>query len=201
MAPFVIIVHMKKEIVIATTNTGKLKEFAHYLEGQFSLLGLKDIGFDQEIIEDGHSFAENALIKARAIAAFSGKAVLADDSGLEVLALEGAPGIYSARYAGPGCTDADNVQKLLTELDSVKDRSARFYCALAFIDESGHESVFGGEVRGRIRNSCAGEQGFGYDPIFEALGQERTFAEMTTAEKKALSHRGEALRKFVAFLG
>lgn len=191
---------MKEKLVIATSNQGKLKEFAHYLSDHFELLSLKDLGFDAEIVEDGLSFAENALIKARAIHQFSGLAVLADDSGLEVKYLQGAPGIYSARYAGLGATDALNNAKLLNELQNVQDRSARFYCALAFIDAQGSERLFDGEVRGLIRTLAVGEQGFGYDPLFEPEGEQRTFAEMSLSEKKSMSHRGNALEKMVSEL-
>lgn len=191
---------MKNKLLIATTNQGKLKEFEHYLSEYFELLSLNDVDFKSEIIEDGSTFADNALIKARTLFQHCGIAVLSDDSGLEVLALGGAPGIYSARYAGPGLGDAANNAKLLQELEPFADRSARFYCALAYVDSDGQEFVFEGEVRGEIRKQASGAQGFGYDPLFAPLGDGRTFAEMTTAEKKSMSHRGEALKKFVEFL-
>lgn len=191
---------MKSKLLIATTNVGKLKEFEHYLSDHFELLSLKDVDFETEIIEDGSTFAENALIKARALYQHSNLAVLSDDSGLEVSALGGAPGIYSARYAGEGLGDAANNAKLLYELNSSEDRSARFYCALAYVNAQGQEYVFEGEVPGAILAEPRGAQGFGYDPLFVPQGHDRSFAEMSTSEKKSMSHRGEALKKFVKFL-
>lgn len=191
---------MKNKLIIATTNQGKVKEFAHYLNEDFNLLTLKDINFTDEIIEDGSTFHENALIKARAIYHQIKLPVLADDSGLEVEVLAGAPGVYSARYAGTGATDSANMDLLLSNLRDHSNRSARFFCALVYIDLNGNEFVFEGEIKGSIRANKIGSNGFGYDPLFVPQNHERSFAEMSLEEKKSMSHRGEALKKFVDYL-
>lgn len=196
-----------KTLVVATGNKGKLADFRENLgfEG-FEYKTLKDIGFDSEIEEDALTFAGNAVIKVRAVARFlhqKGEAawVLADDSGLEVFALGGAPGVFSARYCGRHGSDLDNNALLLKNLETASDRSARYVCALALLHSSDPEAeplIFEGECRGEILKAPVGEKGFGYDPLFRPLGMDLTFAQMDFSEKKSFSHRGNALRKLAA---
>jgi len=154
-----------------------------------------------EVVEDASDFVGNARLKAVALAEATGSVALADDSGLVVDALGGAPGVRSARYAGEGAGDVDNVERLLAELSGVADRSARFVCVLVLRSPDGAELVVDGRVEGRIAVSPAGDAGFGYDPVFvPAEGDDRSFAEMDPAEKSAISHRGRALRALVAAL-
>ena len=188
-------------LYIATTNQHKLKEFSQLLEpGGFELKGIGELQIG-EIIEDGNSFTENALIKARTVFIHSEKPTLADDSGLEVKALDGAPGIYSARYAqAESAIDAANRQKLLTELANVPEgqRQARFRCALAYCAD-GVEKVFEGKLDGRIDLRERGDGGFGYDPIFIADGYNKTLAEISQDEKNSISHRSMALNKLLKY--
>jgi XTP/dITP diphosphohydrolase len=156
--------------------------------------------------EDGDSFAANALIKARAARAATGGVVIADDSGIEAEALGGAPGIYSARYAGEGASDEVNLEKLLRDVAAAGGgRRAAYYCALALIDEQGKEHVFEARCEGRLLERGRGEGGFGYDPAFvpDETGPEdhRTYSELSDAEKHAISHRGKAVRLLAAHLG
>jgi len=158
---------MIDEIVLATGNKGKIREFSGLLEGVFGrIISLNDLESPPEVVEDGATFRENALKKARAIAAYSGKPALADDSGLAVDALGGSPGVYSARYAGEGATDRDNIAKLLTELGGVENRSASFVCVLALVYPDGKEITAEGTCEGVILTEPRGEGGFGYDPVF-----------------------------------
>ena len=173
---------------------------------------LKDLGvrvrslgeFDgaPEVVEDGSTYEENALKKARSAAAFTGKPSLADDTGLEVEALDGRPGIHAARFAGEQCSFQDNITKLLTLLKGVprERRGARFVCVLAFVAPDGREELVHGELEGRITEAPAGIGGFGYDPVFVPDGNTRTFAEMTLEEKNKISHRKKAADKLVSFL-
>jgi XTP/dITP diphosphohydrolase len=192
--------------LLATTNTGKLRELKRILNDA----GLNVVGLDQlqsyeasetVDVETGSTFAENALLKARHYHRLSGLVTIADDSGLEVDALGGAPGIYSARYAGPEASDRDRVEKLLGELSAMgpSERGARFVCAAALVWETG-ERVFEDEARGRLLTGARGEGGFGYDPIFyyEPLG--KTFAELTEEEKAIVGHRGRAFRHLTRWL-
>ncbi len=167
-----------------------------------SLSTLADFPDCPEVEEDGLTFEENAVKKAVSVARWTGRTALADDSGLEVHALGGAPGVRSARYAGPGGSDAKNVEKLLHEMRSFHDpdRGARFVCCLALARPDGAAETFRGHAEGRIGTEPRGTGGFGYDPVFYPEGHSRTFAEMTGEEKDALSHRGEALRKLGAHL-
>jgi XTP/dITP diphosphohydrolase len=156
--------------------------------------------------EDGDSFEANALIKARAAREASGEMVIADDSGIEAADLDGAPGIYSARYAGEGASDEVNIDKLLREVDAAGgDRRAAYVCALALIDEDGSEHVFEARCEGRLLAERRGSGGFGYDPAFvpddTGPDDERTYAELSAAEKHAISHRGRAARMLAAHLG
>lgn len=185
-------------VVLATGNKGKLRELAAMLDGfgieLKSLADFPDIG---EIVEDGDTFEANALIKAKAVCDATGLPAIADDSGLAVDALNGAPGVYSARYSGDGATDATNNIKLLKELDCTPDaeRTARFVCALAAMAPNGHSLVVRGEWEGQILREPRGENGFGYDPLFFLPRLGKSSAELPPAEKNAISHRGLALAK------
>ncbi len=189
-----------KQVVIASNNAHKIDEIKNALAiADWEYISLSEAGFQGDIVEDADSFVGNAAIKAHAVHEALSCAVLADDSGLAVDALNGAPGVYSARYAGEHGNDAANNEKLLQELDAVAgpDRSARFVCALVFVDEDGSETSVTGSVEGYIGHYARGEEGFGYDPLFlpEAYEGKKSFAELTQEEKSAISHRGSALAK------
>lgn len=194
-----------KKIILATHNIGKAAEFKQMLtDYQIEVLSLIDIKYQKEIEETGSTFTENALIKARAIATENpGVMVIADDSGLVVDALNGKPGVYSARYAGTDATDDENIDKLLAELQMVetKKRSARFVCVLVVIDEKGKECIVMGTCEGQILSERRGTAGFGYDPIFYVPKLMKTTAEMDQDEKNAISHRGQAFAKLVTLIG
>ena len=190
-----------KRVVIASNNAHKVDEIMHALDFPgWEFQTLREAGIESEPEEDGETFEANARIKARAAreAAGGNCAVLADDSGLEVDAIGGAPGVYSSRYAGEDGNDAANNAKLFRELADVPDvkRTARFVCTLVFIDEDGSETVARGTVEGHIGHELRGENGFGYDPLFlpDEFGGDVTFAEVPQSEKSAISHRGNALR-------
>lgn len=192
---------MKKLVVIATGNAGKVREFAKAFENSDPNLEFKtqkEVGFSIDVEENGSTFQENARIKALAVAEFL-KAkqiqatVIADDSGLEVKALGGAPGIHSARFAGEHGNSRANNEKLLRELAGASDRSARFVCHLCIVHANGKIDDVEGECPGKIIEEFRGEEGFGYDPLFVANGKTQTFAEMSLEEKQALSHRGHAI--------
>lgn len=184
------------ELVIATRNRKKLEEMQRLLEGvPVRLYTLDDFPQCPEVEEDEETFEGNAIKKAITVSRCTGKIAISDDSGLEVYALGGAPGVYSARYAGEGANDRANIEKLLSELKDIKDRRARFVCVIALASPDGKVDVFDGYVEGTIGHEPIGEQGFGYDPIFFPEGFNKTFAEMGAIEKDALSHRGKALEK------
>ena len=190
---------MTMEIIIATGNAGKVREFKRMLEPLgFTVYSQKEKGIVSNPEETGDTFAENALIKARAVWEQAHTAVIADDSGLCVDALNGRPGVYSARYAGEDATDADRNRKLLSELEGVEDRSAHFTCAIAYISADGQERVFEGICPGKIGFEPKGADGFGYDPLF--YWGDKTFGEMTAEEKDAVSHRGRANRMLESYL-
>lgn len=188
-------------VLLATTNKGKILELMQILGGQ----GIEVVGLDDsattEWIETGSTFAENALLKARYYHGQSGLPVIADDSGLEVEALGGAPGIASARYGGAGATDADRTAKLLAAMKDVasENRAARFVCAAAIVWEGG-EQVFTEEAQGTVMSEPRGQNGFGYDPIFYYGPLAKTFAELTPAEKSLVSHRGRAFHRLARWL-
>ena len=192
-----------RRLLVATRNRGKVSELARmFADLDVELVGLDAWPDAPEVEETGATFEENALIKARAYARFSGLPALADDSGIEVDALGGAPGIHSARYAGEHGDDEANNARLLRELEQVEDRAGRVRCALAFVDlESGREHVAHGVIEGTILRAPRGDGGFGYDPLFLPRGETRTTAEMSAEEKDAISHRAEAARAMRAFLG
>ena len=195
-----------KKVVIATNNAHKLEEISRILAPlSWEFVSLGSCGQFPEPVEDADTFEGNARIKALAAhEASGGMAALADDSGLQVDALGGAPGVYSARYAGEDATDAQNNAKLLAALADVPDekRTARFVSTLVFVDEDGAETVAHGTVEGRVGHEGRGSEGFGYDPLFfpDVFGGERTLAEVSQAEKNAVSHRGNALRALRALL-
>lgn len=193
-------------VLIASNNAHKATEIAEALDFPgWEFKTLKQVGVSSDPAEDAETFLGNARIKAHAAQqASGGMPVLADDSGLEVDALDGAPGVHSARYAGEPCDDAANNAKLLDALSDVADeaRTARFVCHLVFLDENGNEVDARGTVEGRIAHEAHGENGFGYDPLFlpEVFGFERSLGEAKPEEKNAVSHRGNALRELRAKL-
>lgn len=189
-------------VVLATGNVGKLREFADLLApAGFQFVPQSQFGIAPPD-ETGHAFVDNALLKARYAAERSGLPAMADDSGLEVDALGGAPGVYSARYAGVGASDADNVAKLLNAMTSVPSeaRTARFRCVIALVMSADDpQPLIGtGVWEGRIALASRGSQGFGYDPVFEDLASGRSAAELSATEKHARSHRGVALAALLA---
>lgn len=186
------------KIIIATKNQGKVKEMMQAFSAlDVQLVSLAEYPACGEAVEDGTTFAENALIKARFYAQQTGCACLADDSGMEVDALLGAPGVYSARFAGEQATDAENNQKLAECLKAkgLKSSAGRYRCVLAFVDGKGTELLTDGSCEGIVRITPAGSGGFGYDPYFYLPQQQKTMAELTLSEKDQISHRGIALRK------
>ena len=186
------------EIVIASRNKHKIEELeallSKYVAG-VKLLSLDDVGIGGEIEENGTTFSENALIKARAAAA-SGKIGVGDDSGLCVNALDGAPGIFSARFAGEHGNDAANNEKLLRELSDKSDRTAAFVCAIACVMPDGREITVEGRAEGTILHSASGQNGFGYDPLFYYPPLDKTFASLSPEEKNGISHRARAVEAF-----
>ncbi|HEY5522074.1 MAG TPA: XTP/dITP diphosphatase [Desulfuromonadaceae bacterium] len=192
-----------KHLVVATRNQGKILEINALLTGLVSQISsAADFVDFPETIEDGATFEENALKKAREAANFSGLPALADDSGLVVDALNDRPGVFSARYAGAGAGDAANNVHLLEECQNISDdyRQAAFVCVLAFVTPEGVERLFTGRVAGRILFAARGEGGFGYDPLFLVDGFDRSMAELTLVEKNAVSHRAQAFVKFREYL-
>lgn len=186
------------ELVLASRNKHKVEELQRLLEGRnITVLTLSDFPGAPEVKEDGSTFAENARKKAKEIAAFTGKTVLADDSGLEVDALGGRPGVYSARFAGESASDAENNQKLLRLLAGVpaEKRTARFRCVIALATPDGIIETVEGSCQGWIGYEPRGSSGFGYDPLFVIDESGRTFAMLTREEKNRISHRGRALRR------
>lgn len=191
-----------KKILIATKNQGKFREMkAALAELPVEILSLSDFENLPDAVENGNTFEENARIKAKFFHELTGYACLADDSGLEVAALGGAPGINSARFAGYHADDGTNNQVLLRELEKVgvSESPADYRCAMVFVDDNGEEIKTVGKVDGIIRKVPRGNGGFGYDPYFY-LDAEKTMAQLTPTEKSAISHRGEALRKMIPIL-
>ncbi|GAB1358289.1 non-canonical purine NTP diphosphatase [Porphyromonadaceae bacterium] len=188
-----------KQIVFATNNDHKLEEVRAILSNKYDILSLKEIGCDEEIEETGTTLEANALIKARYVKERYGYDCFADDTGLEVEALNGAPGVYSARYAGEEKSSMSNMKRLLSELEGVENRKARFRTVIAWVDDKG-ERLHEGEVCGTIVDTLRGTRGFGYDPIFVPEGFDNTFAELSAETKNAISHRGRAVQKLVEWL-
>ncbi len=190
---------MKLKLVFATNNQHKLREVKEILSQYYDIVSLADINIREEIPEDADTIEGNALQKARYIFNKTGLDCFADDTGLEVSALDGAPGVYSARYAGENASFDDNMNKLLKALDGSKNRSASFRTAIALILNQ-KEYIFNGRVDGEILDHKTGNEGFGYDPIFLPDGYSQSFAEMSAEGKNKISHRGRALKKLVDFL-
>lgn len=187
-----------KKLVFATHNLHKLEEIRNILKN-YEVIGLPDIGCHEDIVEDADDLQGNAKIKADFVTSNFHLDCFADDTGLEVEALGGAPGVYSARYAGEGCSYHDNVVKLLKALDGVENRKARFRTVIA-LNINGEQHFFEGVVNGKILTEEHGDGGFGYDPIFQPDGYDLSFSEMGMDEKNKISHRGRATAKLVEFL-
>lgn len=187
------------QLLLCTGNPGKATEIREILPPSFELITLADAGLPLDLPETGDTFTANALEKARFAFERTGLPCIADDSGLEVNALNGSPGVYSARYAGEAKSDRANMAKLLRELDGVQDRRARFRTVVALVDASG-EYTFQGEVHGTVTTGPRGTNGFGYDPVFLPEMSDLTFAELDAKMKNAISHRGQAVWKLVRFL-
>ena len=188
-----------QQLVFATNNAHKLEEIAAKLSGKIQLLSLDDIGCRDDIAETGTTFRANASIKSNYVYSRYHLNCFGDDSGLEIDALNGEPGVYSARYAGTHGNHAANINKVLANLKQATNRKARFRTVISLI-WNGEEHFFEGSVKGIIRNELTGSGGFGYDPIFQPDGYTVTFAEMTLAEKNSISHRAIAMQKVIEFL-
>ncbi|MBC2921145.1 non-canonical purine NTP pyrophosphatase [Staphylococcus saprophyticus] len=188
-----------EDIVIASTNKGKINDFK-VIFPDFNVIGIAEIIEDFDVEETGDTFEANAKLKSEAAAKALNKRVIADDSGLEVFALDGEPGVYSARYAGTDKDDDANIDKLLTQLGDETDRSAQFVCVIS-MSTPGEETVqFKGTVQGEITLSKIGEHGFGYDPIFYLDDKNKTMAQLSAEEKSEVSHRGKAIEKLRQYL-
>ena len=187
------------KLVFATNNPNKLSELQSLVPKGIEILSLKDINCNEELPETNPTLDGNALQKAQYVYQNYGFNCFADDTGLEIEVLGGAPGVYSARYAGEDCKAEDNMQKVLTKLENEENRNAKFRTVIALIIK-GEENLFEGECNGKITKTKSGAEGFGYDPIFIPEGNEITFAEMSKQEKGAISHRGKAVKQLVGFL-
>ena len=189
------------KLIIASNNAHKIREIKQILSGKFEeILSLREAGVEHETVEDGKTFLENALKKASEISEITGQAALADDSGLCVNALDGAPGIFSARYAADDSgksTDLANNELLLKNLEGKADRSAYFICTIALVYPDGRRVTAEGYMHGEIIKDARGAHGFGYDPLFLPKGESRTAAELSDDEKNAISHRGNALKNLL----
>lgn len=188
------------KICFATNNTHKVKEVAALLPPLFRLVTLSEIGCFEELPEEQDTLEGNSFQKASYVFERYSFACIADDTGLEVDALDGRPGVYSARYAGPQADSTENVRKLMKEMQDKTNRSARFRTVISLIEPSGRSVQFEGVVEGEITLGLSGTAGFGYDPVFRPEGYKKTFAEMTANEKNAISHRGIAVGKLVEYL-
>ena len=183
------------KFIVATKNHGKVKEISKiFADLNIDVITQEEAHINIDVEETGDTFEKNALIKARAISMLCDDIVIADDSGLCVDALDGRPGVYSARYAGPDASDSDRINKLLDELKNEDNRNAKFMCCVALVLPDGREFTATGEVNGTILSAPEGENGFGYDPVFFSNELQKTFAVATAEEKNAISHRGRALR-------
>ncbi len=188
-----------RKIVFATGNPNKVKEVNEVLPETLSIIGLKEIGCREDLPETSPTLEGNALQKARYVFDNFGKDCFSEDTGLEVDALDGAPGVYTARYAGEACNADDNIDLLLKKLQGASNRKARFRTVIALIIK-GESFLFEGIAEGEIAPERKGAGGFGYDPVFIPAGYQDSFAEMPSAEKNKISHRGKAVQKLVAFL-
>lgn len=189
-----------KNLVFATGNIHKLQEVQGLFKEGFALSCLKDVNITEEIPETADNLVDNALQKARYVYEKCGIPCFADDTGLEVDALGGAPGVYSARYAGEQKDSKLNMLLLLKNMNGQTNRNARFRTIIAYIDENAQEHIFEGEIKGKIIENMAGENGFGYDPIFVPEGYEETFAELSSEIKNTISHRARAMEKFLSYI-
>lgn len=187
------------DIVIASSNKGKINDFK-VIFSEYNVIGINELIEDFDVEETGVTFEENARLKSEAATKALNKTVIADDSGLEVDALEGAPGVYSARYAGEAKDDQANIEKLLQELEDKTDRSARFVCVISMTTVDGKTETFRGTVNGEITLARIGENGFGYDPIFYVPDKNKTMAQLTAEEKSEISHRRKAIDQLQAFI-
>ena len=190
------------EIILASNNNNKLREMKEKLNNyDIDVISQKEAGFNIEVEETGTTFEENAILKAKAIFKKTKKPVIADDSGLEIDALNGEPGVYSKRYAGENSTELDRINKVLNLLKDVPEekRTARFRCVICYIDQNEKQHIFEGIAEGKIGYSPIGNNGFGYDPIF-ICEKENTFAEISSNDKNKISHRGKAIEKFINFI-
>ena len=187
------------KLVFATNNKHKFNEIKNHVSGALEILNLEDIGFSGDIAETSDTIEGNALQKAWYIYNRFKINCFADDTGLEIDALNGAPGVYSARYAGENPTFEDNMRRVLLEMNGIKKRSARFRTIIALI-ENGKEVLFEGKIEGIITEKQRGEKGFGYDPVFQPAGFNKTFAEMTLEIKNQISHRALAINKLLEYL-
>jgi XTP/dITP diphosphohydrolase len=187
------------KIVFATNNKNKLKEIKALVPSSIEVLSLADIGCFDDIPETSNTLEGNALIKAEHVYRNYGYSCFSDDTGLLVDALNGEPGVYSARYAGENSNSEENMKKLLFNLEGISNRKAHFETVIALILD-GERKFFSGVAKGEITTEKSGQEGFGYDPIFQPLGFDQTFAEMTSDEKGKISHRGKAVEKLVAYL-
>ena len=189
-----------KNLVFATGNIHKLQEVQGLFKEGFALSCLKDVNITEEIPETADNLVDNALQKARYVYEKCGIPCFADDTGLEVDALDGAPGVYSARYAGEQKDSKLNMLLLLKNMNGKTNRNARFRTIIAYIDENAQEHIFEGEIKGKIIENMAGTNGFGYDPIFVPEGYEKTFAELSSEIKNTISHRARAMEKFLSYI-
>ena len=187
------------KLVFATNNSNKLSEIRSLVPDGIEILSLKEINCNEELPETNPTLKENALQKARYVFDNYGFNCFADDTGLEIDALGGEPGVYSARYAGEDCSAEDNMNKVLEKLEGEENRKAKFRTVIALIID-GKETLFEGECKGEITQTKSGVEGFGYDPIFIPNGYQLTFAEMNKVEKGAISHRGKAIQRLVSSL-
>jgi len=189
-----------RNLVFATGNSHKLQEVQGLFKEGFALSCLKDVNITEEIPETADNLVDNALQKAWYVYNKCGIPCFADDTGLEVEALNGAPGVYSARYAGEQKDSRLNMLLLLKNMTGKENRNARFRTIIAYIDENAQEHIFEGEIRGKIIENMAGENGFGYDPIFVPEGYDKTFAQLSSETKNKISHRARAMEKFLSYI-
>lgn len=191
---------MFEKLLFATSNPHKLKEVRQIFRNIFIIEGLDSIGFTEEIPETKDTIEENALQKVEYITSRTSLPVFAEDTGLIIKSLNGAPGVHSARYAGPGKSDQENVSKLLADLEGISDRRAYFLTVVAFHDHQGSPRIFKGRIDGTIGHHPKGDHGFGYDPVFIPDGYQETFAELDASIKNKISHRRKAFDRFYNFL-
>jgi len=188
-----------KKLVFATNNLNKLKEIQQIVGNEYDIIGLKDIGCNKDIPETENTLEGNALLKAKYVKNNYNLDCFADDTGLEIEALNGRPGVHSARYAGDDCISENNIEKVLHELENINNRKARFRTVISLI-LGNKEYSFEGIVNGKIIDDKIGNEGFGYDPIFIPEGYKETFAQMPLSEKNKISHRALAMKKLIDFL-